>query len=51
MKVKVSAPVQVVHAGKKYTKGDTADVPDQVAKEWIQQGWATESKAAPRKRR
>ena len=52
MKVKVSAPVQVIHAGKKYTIGDTADVPDRVGTEWIRQGWAAASKpAAPRKRR
>jgi hypothetical protein len=52
MRVKVSAPVQVVHRGEKYTINDIADVPDHVAHEWIRQGWATEPKPAPpRKRR
>jgi hypothetical protein len=62
VKVKVSAPVQIVHAGTTYTQGDVIDSPDgdanNVAQEWIAAGWATEvkggsavpSKAAPRKR-
>jgi hypothetical protein len=51
VKVKISAPVQVVHEGARYTIGQTADVPDQVAQDWIRQGWVTEAKAAaPRKR-
>lgn len=52
MKVKVVQPVQVVHAAKKYTIGQTADVPDVVGQEWVRQGWAKEvkpTKAAPRK--
>ena len=51
MKVKVTQPVQVVWDGTRYTKGDTPDVPDDVGRQWIRQGWATETKAAaPRKR-
>ena len=51
MKVKVTAPVQVLFAGTRYTIGDTADVPDRVGADWIRQDWATETKAAapPRK--
>jgi hypothetical protein len=56
MKVKVIAPVQVVHAGKRHTHSDTAEVPNHIAAEWIRQGWAQEvkagatlAKAAPRK--
>jgi hypothetical protein len=54
VKVEITAPVQCVHAGKKFTQGDTTpDLPDHVGYAWIRQGWATESKptkAAPRKR-
>lgn len=52
MKIKVSANVQLVHAGKHYTLGDTADVSDNVAQEWIKQGWASEvkPKTSPRKK-
>jgi hypothetical protein len=51
MRVKVTAPVQLIHAGAKYTIGDTADVPDHIAQDWIHQGWATESKPAPPRKR
>jgi hypothetical protein len=52
VKVKVSAPVQVVHANRRHTLGDTADVPDHLGTEWIRQGWVAASKPAPpRKRR
>jgi hypothetical protein len=48
MKVKVIKPVQVVHDGKKYTLGDTTpDVPDDVEQGWVRQGWATEIKHTP----
>jgi hypothetical protein len=52
VKVKVSAPVQVVHDGKRHTLGDVAEVPDDVGAEWVRQGWAAEAKpaATPRKR-
>ncbi len=41
------APVQVVHNGTRYTLGDVADVPDNVGRGWVRQGWAVETKAAP----
>ena len=54
MKVKVVQPVQVIHAGKRHTLGDTVDVDDTTGQEWLRQGWAAETKppakAAPRKR-
>jgi len=51
MKVKVTAPVQVVWADTRCTKGDTADVPDDVAESWLRQGWVSEVKhATPRKK-
>ncbi|MGB6512642.1 MAG: hypothetical protein WBF57_06585 [Mycobacterium sp.] len=51
MRVKVVAPVQVLFAGTRYTLGDTADVPDNVAQEWIRSGWATETKSAPARKK
>jgi hypothetical protein len=51
VKIKVSTNVQLVHAGAVYGPGDTASVPDDVAQEWVRQGWATEIKSAPRKRK
>jgi hypothetical protein len=47
VKVKVTQPVQFVHEGTRYTIGQTADVPDTVGQDWIRQGWATEIKHAP----
>ena len=52
MKVKVIAPVEVVHDGKRHTLGDVVEVDDTTGQEWLRQGWAAEAKpaAAPRKR-
>jgi hypothetical protein len=38
MKVTVSKPFQVAHAGVVYRPGDVADVPDDVAQHWIESG-------------
>ena len=50
LKVKVLENFRLVHSGQVYGPGDTAEVPDQVAKEWVAAGWATEAKTAPKKR-
>ncbi|MDD7814450.1 hypothetical protein PP713_17940 [Mycobacterium sp. CSUR Q5927] len=50
-KVKVCAPNQVVHDGVIYAPGESAVVPDDVAKQWLAQGWVTEAKEQPRGRR
>ena len=56
MKLRVTAPVQLVFAGTHYLQGDTTpDLPDRIAADWVRQGWAEAveakpSKAAPRKR-
>ena len=56
MKVKVLENYRLAHAGKIFTPGDTADVDDTTAQQWIRQNWANAvevkpaSKAAPRKR-
>lgn len=51
MKITVTEPFRLVHAGAVYNPGDVADVDDDTAQEWLKQNWATESKAAaPRKR-
>jgi hypothetical protein len=39
VKVKVSGRFSVAHEGKRYTEGDTATVPEDVAKEWERAGW------------
>jgi hypothetical protein len=46
MKVKVTAPVQVVWADTRHTKGDAADVPDDAAESWLRQDWVSEVKHA-----
>ena len=48
----MTANVQLVHAGKRYTVGDVVEVDDTTGQEWLRQGWAAEAKpaAAPRKR-
>jgi hypothetical protein len=46
VKVLVSEPFRLVHAGNVFTGGDTAEVPDHVAAEWVHRGWATEVSAA-----
>jgi hypothetical protein len=45
MKVTVADGIRVVHEGKAYRGGESADVPDEVAKSWIESGWASEEKA------
>jgi hypothetical protein len=45
MKVTVADGIRVVHEGKAYRDGESADVPAEVAKQWIESGWATEEKA------
>lgn len=35
MKVKVTGPYQVAHEGKVYTEGDTLEVPEPQARQWI----------------
>jgi hypothetical protein len=51
MKIHVAQPFRVVHDGKAYGPGDTADVPERVGRDWIRQGWAVEVKAAPPRKR
>lgn len=48
MKVEVSQPLQVAHAGTVYRPGDVADVPNGVAQHWIREGWVTEVKPKQR---
>jgi hypothetical protein len=51
IKVRVSDRWRVVHDGKPYVKGDGVEVPDDVAAQWLRQGWVQEVKAtAPRKK-
>jgi hypothetical protein len=48
MKLKVAQPYRLVHAGTVYTGGDTVDIDDaDTAAQWIAQGWATETKPTP----
>jgi hypothetical protein len=44
MKVKVLQPFQVANDGVVYGPGESADVPDHVAREWIASGWCSEVK-------
>jgi hypothetical protein len=46
VKVRVAAPFRIAHAGVAYSPGDTADVPDDVARRWLASGWVTEVKPA-----
>jgi hypothetical protein len=39
-RVTVLAPFQCVHGGTVYGPGQTAEVPDTVAREWVKHGWA-----------
>jgi hypothetical protein len=41
MKVEVGDGLRVVHDGKVFRDGQTADVPDDVGEEWVSAGWAT----------
>jgi hypothetical protein len=43
MKVTVTRGIRVVHDGKVYQDGQSADVPDSVAMLWLECGWASES--------
>ncbi len=49
MRVEVIGNVQVCHAGAVYRPGDTADVPDEIARQWLAAGWVTETPATRRK--
>lgn len=54
MRVRVANGLQVCHDGKTWRDGQTADVPTDVARQWITFGWASEppsskSKAADSK--
>jgi hypothetical protein len=42
MKVTVKQGIRCVHAGSVYADGASADVPDEVAREWLAKGWCTE---------
>lgn len=44
MRVKVAAGFQVSHEGVVFMPGDFAEVPDDVAKSWIAQGWVTKAR-------
>ena len=50
VKVTVADGVQVAHDGTVYRPGDTADVPDHVAAQWITSGWVTEMQTQPSRR-
>jgi hypothetical protein len=39
MKIKVAQGVQVVHDGKVHDAGETADVAEDVAAQWVREGW------------
>jgi len=49
MKIKVLQPCQVCHDGKIYRPGDTADVPDAVAKAWLISSWVDPGDAAAKR--
>lgn len=51
MKVKVAEGVQVCHGGKVWRDGQTADVPADVAAEWLACGWVTEMTASKSRRK
>ena len=46
-RIKVSDPYQVVFGGTVFGPGDTADVPAELAAEWITAGWVTAQAARP----
>jgi hypothetical protein len=46
MKVTVTQGVRVVHDGTVYQDGQSADVPEGVARCWIQCGWASEGRTS-----
>ena len=39
--IKVTQPHQVVYGGTVYGPGETAEVPTELAADWIAAGWAT----------
>lgn len=45
-KVEVRNNTQAVHDGTVYDAGETAELPDDVAAQWVREGWASEVKAA-----
>lgn len=49
-KVKVAGNFQVSYAGKQYGPGETAEVPRQLAKNWLLWGWVEEVKSSGRSR-
>jgi hypothetical protein len=49
MKVKVAQGIQVLHDGDVFADGHSADVPEAVARQWVQEGWAVEVASAPTK--
>jgi hypothetical protein len=49
VKVKVLQPFQVALDGKIYWPGDTADVPDAVAKQWLVSSWVEPVGAAAKR--
>lgn len=42
-RVTVSTPYQVVHDGQVFTPGQTAEVPAEIAAEWVAAGWVREA--------
>ena len=42
MKVVVREPFRVCHDGKVWRQGETADVPNALAEEWLRSGWVEE---------
>ncbi len=49
MKFKVTGPYQVNHDGKNYVKGDTFEVSESDAREWVTAGFGVEVKeSAPK---
>jgi hypothetical protein len=49
MKIKVAQGIQVVHDGEVFADGDSADVPEAVAGQWVREGWAVGVTSAPTK--
>ena len=46
MKVTVTQGIRVVHDRVLYQDGQSADVPNEVAEEWVKNGWASEGSGA-----
>lgn len=45
MKIRVAQGVQVVHDGTVYLAGETAEVPEALARNWNREGWAAKVKS------